>query len=209
MKPETRKVHGWILTILSIVLVVGTTCASMAMDSEKKAILTLSPGETATLSVFRLLPASTPIVLRMSEKSRKEHDRHGNYIPEPDAPTLVQLQTCNDSKTLQIQAKNFKVWNEKTDPRTGRAFHQQLPAGHCKLTFTVLSVDPQSTGQAVQLELPPTITFKRVVPGYGFLWLFAFGWPFFTLILLLYLLVFAVFLAWDTHKQQTREAAAR
>ena len=215
MKPATRKIHGWILVVLSIVLVIGTACAFLS-SSSKSVPITLSVGQSATMSVFRLLPTSTPILLRMPEHRRKERDRNRADSQTPNAPTVIQLQTCNGSNTLQVPSNwsafrraYLQVWNGVSDTSASITAFPPLPAGNCELTFTVMSVDKRLAGQTVRLMPYPPITFKRVERGYTILSLFAFGWPFFTVILFVYLLIFAVILAWDTHKQQTREAAAR
>jgi hypothetical protein len=219
MKPTTRKIHGWILALLSCVLVIGTVCAAKSVTRESVSI-TLSAGQTVTMSVFRVFPAPARLLLQMQGPDRKNPAKGKTKEHTSSAPILFQLKTCNDSTTLQAQpetgsgqqlgtVRNLTIWAEADSPqppRPHRTAFPKLPAGSCELAITVLSVDEQLVGKPVQVVLVPPITYKTAERGYGVLWLLAFGWPFFALILVLYLLVFAALLAWDSYKQQAKEA---
>ncbi|MDR2296875.1 MAG: hypothetical protein LBE30_00825 [Comamonas sp.] len=215
MKPATRKIHGWILALLTSVLVIGTVCASKSMTRESVPI-TLSAGQTVTMSVFRVLPAPARLRLQMPRPNRKNRDNGKTEDRISSAPILLQLKTCNDSVTLQARpetrsgrhVRDLTIWASTDSPQPPLprdTVLSKLPAGSCELAITVLSVDEQLVGKPVQLVLPPPITYKVAEQGYGVLWMFAFGWPFFALILVLYLLVFAALLAWDSYKQRAKE----
>ena len=220
MKSETRKVHEWIFVILCIVLVVGTVCAYLSMG-RKSVPITLAAGQTATLSAFRVLPAPARLLMQEREPNRRDRVRDRSKDSPSSAPILFRLKTCKDSIELQAQPETqpglqmggvraLTLATESNSPLRrwpNAAAYPRLPAGNCELALTVLSVDEQLVGKTVQVVLFPPISWKTTESGYAAIWLFAFGWPFFTVLVLLYLLVFLGLLAWDKYKLRARDAA--
>jgi hypothetical protein len=183
--------------------------------------LTLSVGESATVSVFRLLPDPVHLELRFDrdkpdrDKVRVDLGNSGSTkrpgFLEFDSPgARVVVQVSVRERTIDFEALPAGAYNANSvyrnlvprvaddgDPRRftwppDNAARPKLPAGTSTLMLKVLDVGGALSGEKVEACLVPPLTEKFVEPNYGFLWWFFF-WPAIAVVLACY----AGYLVWS------------
>lgn len=217
MKATTRRFHWWTLAVLSAVLIIGTTCAFVS-NNVYRAPIALAEGETVTIPTFRVLPTKVRLRLEIKHQPVTRRDRRNDELPDDSATIRIQVNSCQELSELralparsslqQSSTRDFAVWDGVEHPYPNKlSLLPKLPAGHCELAVKILEVDGALTGRKANFVLQPPMTFKRMESSYRFLWFFAFGWPYLTLALILYSLIFAALLAWDTSPRRANAAA--
>lgn len=205
------KIH-WVcwstLTLLFSLAMVAFELSSTPSD----AYLSLNPGATGDVSVFRLFPAS--LALDVEFKRNGWHDkrpelgvyrynanfRESGYLEfkQPGEPVTIRITSDSGIDKLfealpssgynaSVITRNLVVGNEDGTPHRFKwpPRRETLRAGISHLSITVVDVGPTLVGEHVTFSVKSPLGFKSVAPGYGWLhWLFF--WPVFVLFLAIY-----------------------
>jgi hypothetical protein len=207
------KIHFAIWIILSITVAIGGIAADISW-TPIFASLTLRPGESINVPVFRVLPEKIRIELGFKNTTpmRPELGSHVNLngqkrrdaleFPNPGEP--IKLLLRSETRELICEAwpgSSFSGGGERTgrelvpyvDDRDPNLFPLpsnptrllDVPMGESILNISVLEVGKSITGESVDVLIHAPITWKHISPNYGFLSWFSF-WPIYVLILAIY-----------------------
>lgn len=207
------RIHFAILSILSIIVTIGGVAAHLSW-APIFAPLTLRPGESIDIPVFRVLPEKIHVELGFKDTTplRPELGSHTNMngqkrtdvleFPNPGEPIKLLLR----SKTRETICE---AWPGSSfsggGKRTGRILVPYIddgnpnlfplpsnptelldvPAGNSKLTIIVLEAGKSISGEQVDVLIHAPISWKHISPNYGLLSWFSF-WPVYALILIMY-----------------------
>jgi len=184
---------NWVLLAAALVwFAVGMQRYLLSVDAIATPI-TLTPGQTAQVEVYRLREAPLWLEARFNE-SRGLHRPDVGQPPttEPDHPKEPLRIRVQDGKGLDVQMTALpRVLFSHT-----HAYRQFLPSsqpdgtwlfpsienGTSHLTFTVEQVDPTFLGEKIELQINPPIGLKRTAPGWNDVSNFIF-WPIFAALL--------------------------
>lgn len=213
------KLH-WIFWAVLIVVVFGGAIA-VEWSSAKLVALTLRPGESVEVSVFRPVPHTINLTSRFNRENRNDirpelGDSHEiekkwqetgfRQFRNPGSPIRL-LVKCGKKEAVYeaLPAEGYNAnsrWRELVpfvdDGNPDRfpwpprnSSRPLLSSGHSTIRFTVLEVGGALLGEQAVLLIEAPVSFKSTAPGYGFLWWFIF-WPWYGSLLAIY----AVVLLW-------------
>jgi hypothetical protein len=222
------KVHWacWsMLTLLFSLAMVAFELSSVRSDT----YLSLNPGATGNVSVFRLFPA--PLALDVQFKRNGWNDkrselgvyqynsnfRESGYLEfkQPGEPVTIRVTSDsgidklfdalpNSAYNASEITRNLVVANEDGSPRRFKwpPRLETLRAGISHLTITVVDVGPTLAGEHVTFSVKPPLGFKFVAPDYG--WMY---WLFFWPVFVLFLAIYGAVLLWRSYRTIRQRAA--
>lgn len=209
MTSKKLKIHLTIWGVLVIVVVVGTTAASLS-TSDVIVPLNLKPGETINVPIFRLFPSMLEMSLEFNRsdwhQKRPElgepgwQETFGRVVfTKPGEPVKLLIQ-C-DSNQAFYEAWPPSIYDKKTICRDLHSFNPncfqckplerkipylKLPSGKTVIGIKVVEVGKKIEGERVSLIIVPPLTFKLASGWwYGLLWWFHL-WPYYLILLAIY-----------------------
>jgi hypothetical protein len=210
----------------SSVIVAAGAISARVSASATRAEITLSPGQSISVPVFRLFPASIAISLEFFRTPGTRRPELGEFVSS-DGPGFIEFKSPGEPIVVNVKgphaAARFEALpaggygvesiqrtlvvlendgNPRRFPWPGNYERvPKLPRGASMVAITVEDVGQAILGERVTVVLEPPLSFKGAATGYGFLWWFFF-WPVFAACLLLY----SCYLVWDMRKHQTRQS---
>lgn len=194
---------GWIVWIAAAAVFAVYAIAGRISSDTSIAAITLTPGSTAEVRVFRLFEDSVraELVFRGDHTNRPELDGSGTSGDWQKNGTLRFDQPAGEVR-IKASSENVgpivyeampktahtrdEIWRRLTpdlslEPGVWRwppPYKPRLPLspGFTTIRFEVLSVDPRLKGENVKLQVLPPLGFKSSQSGYSWLW-FWFAWP--------------------------------
>ncbi len=202
MRPRLLTLQWIALAVLTALVLAGTLAARVS-SSASVATLKLAKGETARISVFRLLPDVARVTLRFEHAHGQERPELGSFATKrgsgwiefasPGAPIIVEVRSPRSTAEYEALpasaygSRDLVVHDKDGDPNRfawppNNAARPVLPSGWSTIEVFVASVGAPLTDEVAQVVVEPPLSFKSSMPGYGLLWWFFF-WPIFTLAL--------------------------
>jgi hypothetical protein len=207
------KIHFAIWIILSLTVAIGGIAADISWTPTFTS-LTLRPGESINVPVFRVLPEKIRIELGFKDipSLRPELGSH-RYMtglnrtdvigfPNPGEP--IKLLLRNETREVICEAwpgDSYRGGGKRTGRTLVPYFDDgnpnlfpfpnnptqllNVPMGKSILSISVLEVGKSITGESVDVLIHAPISWKHISPNYGFLSWFSF-WPIYVLILAIY-----------------------
>jgi hypothetical protein len=220
---QSRKltIHWIVLAFLSLVVLAGALAAHVSSTPAVVA-MALTKNETARISVFRLFPDVTRVVLVFERAPGQERPELGSFASKrgsgwvefasPGAPVIVRLRDPSSeveyealpaiayapqrvSRELVVRAHDGNPNRFAWPPE--QAIPQVLSPGWSTLELTVVGSGEAIAGEVVQAVVVPPIMVKSARHGYEFLWWFAL-WPLFVVPLACY----GAVLSWQTWRSR-------
>lgn len=219
--PKTQTLHWLLLSVASAILLIGAIAAQLA-SSRDVAPLTLTEGESVTITIFRVLPDTLQASLRFDKTQGSRRPELGEFtarsganhieFDSPGEPVVVQIQGRDSTVIYEAlpagvhgstyTERRLVIRDADGNPNRfvwppDQASKPKLPIGRSEVTIKVLNVGAALSGERIQMVVEAPLSFKTSMPGYGFLWWFFF-WPVWAVVLLAY----AGFLVWRRRRAQ-------
>jgi hypothetical protein len=227
MRSTSQRIRWLCLGIAAVFLVAGVVAAKMSASATVFP-LTLSVGESVTVSVLRLLPGDF-VSIELGFDRDMPHGykasadlgywqtkEEGGFLEFdlPGEPIVIQVRAASttvDFEALPAGSRDHERVYREIVPRVGddgdlrrfpwppdSAARPQIPPGRSMLTLTVVEVGRSLSGEKVTAILIPPLTEKFVRPNYGFLWWFLVLWP----VMTAPLACWAAYLLWQARRSR-------
>jgi hypothetical protein len=205
----------WIIwTILTLGFAAGTT-AYLVSTAFTITRLPLTPNTRVDVRVFRLHASSLQLSLLFERKGNDRRPELGNYRHRSDYRTTGYLEFADPGPPIKIRVsvvesganhvyealpasgrgenyiiRDLQLFVDDGNPQRfqwppSAAARYALPQGTSNLQITALEVDPQISGEQVELRIGPPIGARTYDPRYESLMWFVL-WPLYALVLTIY-----------------------
>ena len=205
------KLQFIVWSILSVLVALGAFVYELS-SSVVSVPLKLIPNETASVTVFRLLPDTLDLSLIFSREKGQRRVELGEYTTTGDWQKTSALNFPNPGEPVKLLIRRgaSEVIYEampagsygNTIGRTLVPFVDdgnsnsfiwppsidsgiKLQAGSEEIRVSVVSVGKRIEGEQVTLLFKPPVTFKSYDPNYKWIWWFSL-WPMYVLLLVIF-----------------------
>jgi len=222
LNARALKMHWLLCGCAGVGLLVGAAVARVS-SSAVLAPLTLTVGDSTTLSVFRVFGDDVRVSLQFDRKDGSLRPELGQF-PAIRGLNSLEFKSPGETVVLRVQGPMATTDYEALPAGTYGAHHvgrdlvvaeadgdrlrfpwlrdsiarPKLSAGLSRVTLSVVEVGSALSGEKVTAVIGPPLSFKSAMPGYGFLWWFLL-WPVFAVPLIAY----AGYLFWLGQRSRT------